>query len=183
MELVVVLAVLGALMAIAVPRMGGFGGSNDPRNLSNALALAKMRAASSFTQARLYVSLAGRSQHVESWSKTAVPPDWVAVNGPTLLSNNDVFGFGPAANPPPNTQAAIAQAPPCLDKDLNVIANTACILFNSRGIPIDATGVPTNNDALYVTDGTKLGAVTLSAAGLVTVWEASALVAPVWVRK
>lgn len=178
-----VLAVLGVLLAIAVPKMGVFGGSNDARNLSNALALAKMRSAASFTQARLYVSLAGRTQHVETWSKTAAPPNWVAVNGPTLLSSNDVFGFGLAANPPPNTQAAIAQAPACLDKDGNAIANTACILFNSRGIPIDATGAPTNNDALYVTNGTKLSAVTLSAAGLVTVWEAPALAAPVWVRK
>jgi|KBSMisStandDraft_5_1062788.scaffolds.fasta_scaffold03202_9 prepilin-type N-terminal cleavage/methylation domain-containing protein len=183
LELVVVLAVAGVLLAIALPRMSGYGSNNDSRVLSNALSLAKMRAASNFTQSRLYVSLAGRSQHVELWSKTAVPPDWVAVNGPTLLTNGEVFGFGPAASPPANTQALIGQAPVCLDKDLNPIAGTACILFNSRGIPVDDTGTPTNNDALYVTDGTRLGAVTLSAAGLVTVWDAPLGTTPAWARK
>jgi prepilin-type N-terminal cleavage/methylation domain-containing protein len=183
LELVVVLGVAGVLLAVAVPRMGVFGGANDARNLSNALSLAKMRAASSFTQARLYISIGGRSQHVDMWSKTAVPPDWVAVNGPTLLANGVAFVIGPITAPPPNTQPAVAQAPPCLDKDLAVIAGTACILFNSRGIPVDNTGTPTNNDAIYITDGTKAGAVTLSAAGLVTVWSAPLTTTPAWVRK
>jgi len=183
LELVVVLAVIGVLLAVAVPRMGVFGRSDDARNLSNALSLAKMRAAANFTQARLYVSIGGRFQRVESWSKTAVPPNWVAVTGPGLLSNGVAFTSGPVATPPPNTQPAVAQAPPCLDKDGNVIAGTACIIFNSRGIPVDTTGTPTNNDALYVTDGTRIGAVTLSAAGLVTVWDGTFAANPVWARK
>jgi prepilin-type N-terminal cleavage/methylation domain-containing protein len=183
LELVFVLGVIGVLLAVAVPSMGRFGHSDDSRNLSNALSLAKMRAAASFTQARLYVSITGRTQHVESWSKTAAPPNWVAVTGPTLLSNGVAFTAGPVATPPPNTQPAVAQAPACLDKDGNVIAGTACIVFNSRGIPVDNTGTPTNNDALYVTDGTRVGAVTLSAAGLVTIWDGIMAANPVWARK
>jgi type II secretory pathway pseudopilin PulG len=182
-ELVMVLGVMGVLLAVAVPRMGVFGGADDARNLSNALSLTKMRAAANFTQARLYVSIGGRSQHVETWSKTAVPPNWVAVTGPTLLSNGVAFTSGSVATPPPNTQAAVAQAPVCLDKDGVAIAGTACIVFNSRGIPVDGTGTPTNNDALYVTDGTRVGAVTLSAAGLVTVWSAPLAANPAWARK
>jgi prepilin-type N-terminal cleavage/methylation domain-containing protein len=183
LELVVVLGVVGVLLAVAVPKMGVFGGPDDARNLSNALSLAKMRAAANFTQARLYVSLGGRSQHVETWSKTAVPPNWVTVTGPTLLSNGVAFAFGPVGTPPPNTQPAVAQSPLCLDKDGAAIAGTACIVFNSRGIPVDNTGTPTNNDALYVTDGIKIGAVTLSAAGLVTVWNAPLAPNPAWARK
>jgi hypothetical protein len=163
--------------------MGQFGRSDDARNMSNALSLAKMRAAASFTQGRLYVSIGGRSHHVEAWSKTAVPPDWVAVTGPTLLSNGVALTSGPVATPPPNTQPAVAQAPACLDKDGIAIAGTACIVFNSRGIPVDSTGTPTNNDALYVTDGRRVGAVTLSAAGLVTVWDGTFAANPVWARK
>jgi hypothetical protein len=51
------------------------------------------------------------------------------------------------------------------------IANTACILYNSRGIPVDPSGAapnvgaPTGNDALYLTDGTAVYALTLSATG------------------
>ena len=183
LELVVILGVVGVLLAVTIPKMGSFGGADDARNLSNALSLAKMRAAANFTQARLYVSVGGRSHHVQTWSRTAVPPDWVAVTGPTLLSNGVAFTFGAVGTPPPNTQPVVAQAPVCLDKDLNAIAGTACIVFNSRGIPVDNTGTPTNNDALYVTDGTKVGAVTLSAAGLVTVWGAPLLPTPAWARK
>ena len=183
LELVVILGVVGVLLAVAIPKMGSFGGADDARNLSNALSLAKMRAAANFTQARLYVSVGGRSHHVQTWSRTAVPPDWVAVTGPTLLSNGVAFTFGAVGTPPPNTQAVVAQAPLCLDKDGNAIAGTACVVFNSRGIPVDNTGTPTNNDALYVTDGTKVGAVTLSAAGLVTVWGAPLAANPAWARK
>jgi len=183
LELVVILGVVGVLLAVTIPKMGSFGGADDARNLSNALSLAKMRAAANFTQARLYVSVGGRSHHVQTWSRTAVPPDWVAVTGPTLLSNGVAFTFGAVGTPPPNTQAVVAQAPLCLDKDGNAIAGTACVVFNSRGIPVDNTGTPTNNDALYVTDGTKVGAVTLSAAGLVTVWRAPLIPNPAWARK
>jgi L-lactate permease len=99
------------------------------------------------------------------------------------MSTAFAFTFGSVGTPPPNTQPTVAQAPVCLDKDLNAIADTACVVFNSRGIPVDNTGTPTNNDALYITDGTKVGAVTLSAAGLVTVWGAPLIPDPAWARK
>ena len=43
------------------------------------------------------------------------------------------------------------------------IANTACIMFNSRGVPIDSTFAPTGDDALYVTDGMAVYGVTVAA--------------------
>ena len=182
LELVMVLGVAGVLLAVAVPRMGTFRGSDDPHNLSNALSLAKLRAASNFSKARLFVDINGRAHHVEWYQRTA-PIGWVALNGPTLLTNGNAFAFGPVNAPPPNTQPAILQAPSCLDNAGVVIAGTACIVFNSRGIPVDGTDAPTNVDAVYVTDGTLVGSVTVTATGLISVWSTASTATPAWAHK
>jgi prepilin-type N-terminal cleavage/methylation domain-containing protein len=182
LELVMVLGVMGVLLAVAVPRMGSFGSSDDSHNLSNALSLAKLKAASAFTQTRLFVDLGGRRHHIEWWRKTGTP-GWVALNGPTLLNNGEAFAFAPVGTPPPSTQPAIAQAPLCRDDDGMDIAGTACVVFNSRGVPVDTTGAPTNGDALYVTNGNLVGAVTVSATGLISVWSTRSQATPAWAHK
>ena len=85
---------------------------------------------------------------------------------------------------PLNTQAPIGQAPPCVTRLGAAIANTSCILFNSRGIPVDsagappAVGAPTGNDAIYLTDGTAVFGVTISATGLIKLWRTNPRAAP-----
>ena len=182
LELVVVLGVIGVLAAVAVPRMGTVRSSDDTHSLSNALSLAKLRAASNFSQSRVFVDIGARRYHIESWRKTGVP-GWVALTGPTLLANGDAFLFAPVNAPPPDTQPAINQAPACRDDAGVVIAGTACVVFNSRGIPVDFTGTPTNADAFYVTDGTIVGAVTVSATGLISVWNTRSQATPAWAHK
>jgi len=172
------------IAAIAVPMMkntlGDFKLSGDARGLNSAVSLAKLRAASDFSQARLFVDLGARTFHVETWSKTAVPNDWVTEGGITTLSASDTFSFGAAASAPPNTQAAIGQASPCVTRLGVAIGSTACILFNSRGIPVDpagappAVGAPTGDDALYITDGMAVYSITLSATGLIKLWRTNA---------
>jgi hypothetical protein len=83
---------------------------------------------------------------------------------------------------PPNTQAAIAQAPQCLTTAGVAIANTACVVFNSRGIPIDTVLSPTAADALYVTDGTAVYGVTVAATGFIQLW-ASKTTAATWAKQ
>jgi hypothetical protein len=92
---------------------------------------------------------------------------------------------GGLATPPPNTQGAILQAPACLNIAGGAIANTACIVFNSRGVPIDTAGVaatPTAADALYVTDGTAVYGVTVAATGLIRLWK-SGPSAAAWIKQ
>jgi Tfp pilus assembly protein FimT len=178
------------IAAIAVPMMkntlGDFKLSGDARGLTNSVSLAKLRAAADFSQARLFVDLNARSFHVETWQKTGVPA-WVTEGGTATLATNDTFSFGAVAAAPANTQAVIGQAAACVNDAGVVIGNTACILFNSRGIPVSqagappAVGAPTGNYALYLTDGTAVYGVTLSATGLIKLWRTKPTAAPSWV--
>ena len=146
--------------------------TSDARNVSSATQLAKMRAAADFTKARIYVEVAAGTFRVQRWRKAA-PAGWVDEGQTAPLSPSVGFGFGGLAAPPPNTQAAIGQAPTCLDNADQPIAGTACIIFNSRGIPVDATNAPSANGAFYLSDGATVFAITASAGGLVRVWRSN----------
>jgi Tfp pilus assembly protein FimT len=185
-ELMIAVGLAGVLSAFAVPMiratLGNFRLGGDAHSLSNAVMLTKMRAAASFTRARLFVDLSTNSFHVETWSSGAGA--WVTEGGATTLATNDTFGFGVVGGAPPNTQAAIAQAIACLNTATPAVAigNTACVLFNSRGIPVDSTTLnPTGSYALYVTDGTAVYGSTVSATGSIRLWRTQPSATPAWV--
>lgn len=190
-ELLVVVGLIAVISAIAVPMMknslGEFSLSGDARNLTNAVSLAKLRAASDFSQARVFVDLNANTFHVETWNKTTAA--WTTEGGTNTLANNDTFSFGVVGTPPPNSQGTIGQAPACVTNGGTAIGNSACILFNSRGIPVDPAGAPpivgapTGNDALYLTDGAAVYGLTLSATGLITMWRTYPTATPSWSRQ
>jgi hypothetical protein len=97
---------------------------------------------------------------------------------------NATFGFGSLTTPPSGV-ASLAQGPACLKDDMvasNTYSNTACVMFNSRGIPIDNTLVATPNGAFYITDGRTVTGVTVSATGLTKVWRTGASTA-IWKQR
>ncbi len=143
--------------------------SGDAGDINGDVALAKMRAAAAFTKARVYADLSANTFRIEVWNKSG-GGSWGTEGGTQALSPEVTWGFGTLNSPPAGTQAAIGQAPLCLNNTGNAIANTACIVFNSRGIPVDSTGTPTPNDALYITDGGLVYGVTVSATGLIQTW-------------
>jgi len=195
-ELLIVLLILLVVAAMAIPgytsmtrylRIAG-----DTRDLNEMVAQAKMRAAQDFTHARVNANLAANTLQIEVWDKTlnsgagCWKTDGDSVNQCTStsspvqsLSPGVSFGFATASAGAPNPQAVIAQAPAC---SMGVaggtagtsIANSACIKFNSRGIPVASNGSPTANDALYVTDSNTVNGVTLITSGLIQVWTTSA---------
>jgi type IV pilus assembly protein PilA len=182
-EILVVLGVIGVVAAIAAPMMGAqmkyFRLSGDARGTSNAIALAKMRAASIYGRTRLYVDLSSRSFHVESFDTTT--STWVSDGVLNYLSQGVQLGFGPATIAPPNTQGTIGLAPNCKSNAGSDIANTSCVIFNSRGLPIDSTGsVPPEVYALYVTDGTAIFGITVSQTGMVRMWRTPPTASPAW---
>ena len=184
-EMMVVMSLMGLLTAMSVPSMSAMLGyyrlSGDIRSVSNTVAVAKTRAAAAFTRGRLYVDLTSGDYHVETWRKSGTP-GWVAEGSYGSLSVGNIFGLASMDTPPPNTQTVIGLSPECLDDDGAALASTACVVFNSRGIPVDAADVPTGAGGLYVTDNAAVYAVTIAATGLTRVWRAQAAEA-VWVRQ
>lgn len=198
LELLIVIAIASIVAVLAVPsyqsitrymRIAG-----DARNLNGIIAQAKMRAAADFTHARAYADLNANTFHLETWNKAGnggagcwqtdgdtANPCTVAGTSPVQpLSQGVAFGFGTAGAGAPNPQTTIAQAPLCgtvaaVSGVANgTVANTACIEFNSRGVPIDLTGKPTAKDALYVTDQNSVFGVTVIASGMMQDWQTSA---------
>ena len=190
-ELLVVVAIIGIVAAIAVPMSGNairFAKiSGDARSLSNDIAVTKMRAAARFTQARIYADLSGRTYYIQTCNTPSVSPcpSWTNEGAPVVLSSAVSFGYGSAGDPPPNTQTAIGQAAPCQNNASPPvdIGNTACLIFNSRGIPVDVTGNPIGSYALYVTDGSAIYGVTVAATGFTRMWRANASAAPAWTQQ
>ncbi len=171
---VVIAVVIGLLIAgMAIPTLltlkRNLRISGDAGDINGDVALAKMRAAAAFTKARVYADLSANTFRVEVWNKSG-GGSWGTEGGTQALSPEVTWGIGTLSGPPPGTQPALGQAPLCLNNSGNAIANTACIVFNSRGIPVDSTGTPTSNDALYITDGGVVYGVTVSATGLIQTW-------------
>ena len=183
-ELLIVVGLIGVISAIAVPMMGNLLGfyrlSGDARGISNEIAVAKMRAASEFNRVRVYVNLSSKNYYLQIWDKTNNKWTIPSSMPTTTLSSNVTFTKGSVNTPPPNTQTTIGQAALCTDDSGNPIAGTACVMFNSRGIPIDSTFSPTGDDALYVSDGTAVIGVTVAATGMIRMWRTPPTATPTW---
>jgi prepilin-type N-terminal cleavage/methylation domain-containing protein len=182
-ELLFVVAIVGSLAAVGVPISGGMIDDirlrGDAQGVSGALALTKMTAAAKFTRARLVVNVSTGTYRIESWQKTGTP-GWVAEGGDVRLSTQDNFGSGAATAPPPNTQAALAQPLPCLDDDDTAITGTACVIYNSRGIPVSSAGAPVTTQALYMRGPTGIFAVVVGATGQQQVWRTTLAASGTW---
>jgi prepilin-type N-terminal cleavage/methylation domain-containing protein len=174
-ELLMVVAIMGTLAVIAVPMSGNtirfLKLSGDARDLANATAVAKMRAASKFTKARLFLDLTSKTYYVQTFDKTSAICCWVTEGGASSLSSTVSYSYGPVSTPPLNTQTTIGQAPLCKSDTNTDVANTACVVFNSRGIPVDSTDSPYGNDAVYVTDNTSVYGITVAATGFIRTWQ------------
>jgi hypothetical protein len=176
-----VVAIVGiSLTAMTIPALvklqRNFRTAGDARALNGAVSMAKMRAAADFTQSRLYADLAANSFHIETWNKSTSA--WTTEGGTQPLSTGNTFGYGSLSTPPANTQTTMGQASACRNNaNTSNISNTACLIFNSRGIPVDSTGAPTGQDALYATDGNSVFGVTIAPTGLLRLWRSDSTTA------
>lgn len=185
-EILVAMAVLGILAAMAVPMVSAATSGTKLRaeadNLSSLVGLAKMRASARFARARVYVDRSAQTYVVQIWNATT--GSWDNDGAVATLPFGVSFGFGKLADPPKDTQPAIAFAQLCkvTDKDSADVANTSCIMFNSRGIPIDPNGSPIGANAFYLTDGTGVRGITVTMTPLIRNWWSAADKA-VWIRQ
>ena len=184
LETLFVVALIGVISAIAVPMVGNtladFRVSGDVRGAANSVALSKMRAASKFSRVRLYVEVASNRYRLEVFDKTSAICCWQAESGFTYLSTATSFGYSPVASPPPSTQATIGQAAPCVNNAGASVANTACLIFNSRGTPVSSGNTITAEHALYIKNNMAVYGITVAATGMIRTWRTKPLATPSW---
>jgi hypothetical protein len=169
---------MGIISAIAIPMSGNaikfYRLAGDARTISNTFSVAKLRAASTFNRARIKADLSAGTYGIQIWvpeGPGGVPAaTWADDGGQISLSSGVTWGFGSIATAP-STLAPIDQAPQCTTGAGDAISHTACVVFNSRGTPIDGTGSPIGGDALYISDGTAVFGVTVAASGLIGTWQ------------
>jgi type II secretory pathway pseudopilin PulG len=176
LEALAVCAVVGIVAAVAVPQtntmMTGYRLKGSAQSLNNVIGLARMRASARFSRARVRADLTARTFQLQIWDKTN--NQWVTEGGVEMLAPGTRFGVGSIAVPPPNTQNAIGQSPVCTDDGGADIADTACVTFNSRGMPVQNSRPPAGtivgNNALYITDGSAVYGTTITITPLIRLW-------------
>lgn len=190
-ELVLVMVVILILAAMAVPGYQSITGflriDGDARSISEVVAQAKMMAGAGFTHARAYADLSGNTYHIEVWDRQngcwhtdGDASTCTNANSPVQpLSVGISFGVGSVGPGSPNPQATIQQGPYACGTGVagsspGTVANTMCIEFNSRGIPLDSNGAPWGAQGLYITDGNTVYGVTASVAGQIQAWSSPA---------
>ena len=205
LELAVVLTITIVLAGFAVGnyvtarRSSRIAGSYG--DIASLVTEAKLRAAAGFTHARVYANLSGNTFHLELWNKSGNSgagcwqTDGDTVNSCTASSSpvqkfpsGVSFGYGNLASPPSNTEGTLGQAPLCYtgyggeSGNTTTVANTACVEFNSRGMPSDPSNSGTADaaGALYVTDGVSVEGVTVLATGFIQSWYAPDSASATW---
>ncbi len=173
LEVLFVVSASLVLSVTSVPKtlsvMKNLRSQSDARTISGDVSLAKMRAASDFTRVRLHADLSGNFYQVDVWNKTS--SQWVTEQASVKTLPSVTMGYGTLTTPPSGTQSTIGQATACLDNSGTAIANSACIIFNSRGIAVDTSGSPTSTGAIYVTDGVSVYGITVSSMGTIQTWK------------
>lgn len=179
-ELLIAVAIVGALAAMSVPISGGLIDDirlrGDAQGLSSAVQLAKMTAAAKFTRARVHVDTNANTYRIEFLQAGA----WTADGGVQYLSRDGRFGAGAVTVPPPNTQAVLAQPPACRDDDDAEIAGTACVIFNSRGLPVSSAGAPVTTQVVYLRSPSGIFGIVVGATGQLQVWRSAATTNGTW---
>lgn len=203
-ELLIVVVISLIVTAMAVPNfittLRNYRTNGDARDINSSILLAKMRGAANFTRARVYFDITGRTFRIEVWNKTASPTcaanTWCTEGGAPTLSQEVNFGYGTLGTPPPGTQTTMGQGcasgstctlqckPGAANNPTGGadIADTTCIMFNSRGIPVDNTGAPFGDNAIYIIGGGSVYASTVSATGQSVAWRTDANAAS-WAKR
>jgi prepilin-type N-terminal cleavage/methylation domain-containing protein len=211
-EMVTVVLIIGILAAFAIPKWltirRNLRISGDARSLAGDLSVAKMRAAANFTAARVFLYTGSDPYfRIDIWNKTANGgnPCWVPdgasspAAGDCIVGNNSTKydvrlsqgvtpGFGSVSTAPADTGITLTQGGACryggpaAYSGASTIASSSCVVFNSRGFPVDSTGSLAAR-SLYITDGSMVYGVSVTSVGLMHVWSSSASGSGNWVHQ
>jgi len=172
-EITAVLAIVLLIGVIAIPALKaglqGMSTASDARAIAAQLALAKMRAASQFTDARVNFNSFTKNSTTNTYqyqvevynqgtSTWAIDQTGTHNTGVQNLSTNTSYGFSTITTP--------------AGSQLSPITNWNTIQFNSRGIPVTSGLAATGTYAVYINNGNGLYyAITVSISGNVQIWQ------------
>lgn len=163
LELLIVIAIMGVIAAFALPNAINFVKSYrlhaDASAIASQLNLARFRATSQYTPYRLRIDVANRLFCRERLSSSYSSP--YTEEAYPLQVGNTFLSADPATARPGTLDSSFSGA-------------STSIYFNTRGLPVDSTGTPTNSNVFYLQNNGNLNdAVTVSLGGRITIWNYS----------
>ena len=179
LELLVVVLIIGTVTALAVPQamiaVRGYRLHGSASALAGQISVTRFRATSQFTPYRLNILAAARSFQLQRMTTAyAVPTGGDPQESLTQILSRGVSYV--ATNP------GTPQRPGTITND----AGTTAFYFNTRGVPVTATGAPVTNGgyAVYLQNEDDLyDAVTITIGGRITIWSWQPGSPGAWVRR
>lgn len=160
-ELAIMVSMMAIVMSFSIPKvssaMRNMQLAADARNISATLRYAKLSATAQMTRYRLTFDLAGNSWSLERFNRdTNVFELQLDVNKLSSGIAHSGIAFKNSSSSAP---------------DGFPTTSSAFIEFNSRGIPINGTGVPVADNIVYLSGNNSDYAVSVSLAGKVQLWK------------
>lgn len=160
-ELAFIVGLCGLATAVSIPILNtslrSWQLGADARNIVTTLTYAKLRSTSQMTHYQLLFDLAGNKWSLQKYNRSTASFD---LEGATTGLSSGMAHSGISF------QSTSGSAPSGFPT-----TSSAFIRFNSRGIPIDAAGIPTISNVVYLSDGRTNYAVTVSLTGKVQLWK------------
>jgi Tfp pilus assembly protein FimT len=161
LELVVLLAIGAIMMSISIPMvsssMRSWQLAADARGIANTLAYAKLSATSQMTHYRISFDMGNQAWSLQKYNRSTNAFD---LQGAVNPLSNGVAHSGIAFR---STSESAPYGFPT--------SSSAAITFNSRGVPIDGSSVPTPANVVYLSGTDADYAVTVSITGKVQLWK------------
>ena len=160
LELLIVIAIIGIIAVMALPSawnfVKGYRLHTDASAIASQLNVSRFRATSQYTPYRLNVTASTRTFSMDRMSTTYGSP---AIE----------VGFGLSQGISFLTTCPVSAKPGNIPS--SVTAGSTAVYFNTRGLPVDTTGTPTNTNVFYLKNDNDLyDAITVSLGGRITVW-------------
>ncbi len=179
LELLVVVLIIGTIASLAIPQamiaVRGYRLHGTASALAGQISVTRFRATSQFTPYRLNILTGTRNFQLQRMTTAyAVPTGTAPQESVTQVLSRGVSYL--ATNP------GTPQRPGTITND----AGTTAIYFNTRGVPVTATGAPVTNGgyAVYLQNEDNLyDAVTITISGRITVWSWQPGSPGAWVRR
>lgn len=161
LELLIVIAIIGIIAAFALPSainfVKGYKLHADASAIASQLNVTRFRATSQYTPYRLHIS--GNLFSMQRMLTTS----------PTYGSPYTEVSYGLSQGDSYLTSCPVSAKPGTIPSSFTGASTD--IYFNTRGLPVDINGTPTNTNVVYLKNDNNLyNAVTVSLGGRITVW-------------